>query len=67
MLCLRSFTDALGTYYTPVSGKDPYQKERDQLRSCLLDFHRPRELGKGMVNPETAARLFPEREWILAD
>jgi ADP-heptose:LPS heptosyltransferase len=67
MLCLQSFTDALGTYYTPVSGKDPYQKERDQLRSCLLDFHLPQKLGEGMVKPETAARLFPEREWILAD
>jgi len=67
LLCLDSSTDALGTYYTPICGKDPYQKERDQLRSCLLAFHSPRDLGKGMVNPETAGRLFPEREWILAD
>ncbi|MFP4657341.1 MAG: glycosyltransferase family 9 protein [Desulfonatronovibrionaceae bacterium] len=67
ILCLQSNLDGLGTYYSPLSGTDPRQEARRQLRSCLLSYHRPEEEPPGPLETQTAGRVFSEREWMLRD
>ncbi len=64
---LQSDTDQLGTWYQVIAGEDPNGEKRRQLRRLLLGYRYP-EMAEGrVIHPDTAARLLPEREWMLPD